>query len=176
MDLSLKTPDGTFNYRVAAIFTHEGRVLILQDESCPIDYLPGGRVRLFESAETAIAREMQEELGLCTVPPHRAVFVAESCYRVVADESAGFCGDYHEVGVYYLMDTPAELLARGDCFVIREQSDNPADREVHHFRWVPFGELRRLTFLPEFLKERIHSLPDTLEYITCDGTLPAIRG
>lgn len=176
MDLSIKGPEGTFNFRVAALFLHEGRILILRDESCPIDYLPGGRAHLFEPAAEALARELREELGLTRTPPHRPVFVAENFYRVEADESASFRGDFHEVLACFLVEPPQELLARGESFVIREESDNLADREVHHFRWVDFGELAGLPFVPEFLKTRIHDLPPGVEYISAqtEGGSPVL--
>ena len=46
MDISFKSPEGAFNYRAAAIIIHDGRLLVLQDEGIPHDYLPGGRVHL----------------------------------------------------------------------------------------------------------------------------------
>ena len=176
MDLCLKSPEGTFNYRVAAIFTHAGRVLTLRDESCPIDYLPGGRAHLFEPAEQALARELREELGIVQTPPHRVVFVAENFFRVQAEEKASFRGDFHEILVCFLVEPPEELLARGDSFVIREESDNPADREVHHFRWTPYAELADMPFTPAFLKSRIHSLPEGTEYISASGNLAVLQG
>lgn len=176
MDLSVKGPEGKFNFRVAALFIHEGRILILRDESCPIDYLPGGRAHLFEPADEALARELREELGIAQTPPHRPVFVAENFYRVEADESASFRGDFHEVLVCFLVEPPQELLDRGERFVIREESDNPEDREVHCFRWAEFGELAGLPFIPEFLKTRIHDLPEGVEYISAqtEGGKPVL--
>ena len=112
------------------------------------------------------------------MPPHRVVFVAENFYRVEADESASFRGDFHEVLVCFVVEPPQELLDRGERFVIREESDNPEDREVHCFRWVPISELADLPFIPEFLKIRIHDLPEGVEYISAqteDGKPVLVR-
>lgn len=162
MDISFKTAQGAFNYRVAAIIVHQGRILIMQDEGIPHDYLPGGRVHLREPAEAALIRELHEELDLVP-PPCRLVFIAESFFMLLGTH-------HHEVCLYYLMDAPAELLARGDCFTRAE------GQEVHHFRWVRFAELARLSFYPIFLKDRIFSLPDTPEFISLDSDRPSPSG
>ena len=153
MDLTFKSPEGAFNYRVAAIIVNDGRLLVLQDEGIPHDYLPGGRVHLGEPAEAALARELREELDI-DLPFHRLVFMAESFFTLMGTR-------YHELCLYHLMDALPELLARGESFTRAEGN------EVHHFRWVRFEELRGMSFFPIFLKERIFSLPDSPEFISC---------
>lgn len=64
MDVTFKTPEGRFNYRVCAILLHDGKLLAMHDEVSPYYYLPGGRVLLHETAEEAIVRELREELGV----------------------------------------------------------------------------------------------------------------
>lgn len=162
MDISFKSAEGAFNYRAAAIIIHDGKLLVLQDEGIPHDYLPGGRIHLGEPAESALSRELREELDI-ELPPHRLAFMAESFFTI--DNTR-----YHEMCLYYLMDAPEELLARGDAFTRVEGS------EVHHFRWMKFEELRELSFYPIFLKERIFSLPDTPAFISLDSDRPSQMG
>lgn len=152
MDISIKATAGKFNYRVAAMIVHEAHILVMQDEGIPHDYLPGGRVHLHEPAETALSRELREELDI-DIPPHQLTFIAESFFTIDSTR-------YHEMCLYFLMEAPPELLIRGDRFTRVEGS------EVHHFRWVKFEELRHLSFYPIFLKERIFTLPEHPEFIT----------
>ena len=152
MDISIKATAGEFNYRVAAMIVHEGHILVMQDEGIPHDYLPGGRVHLHEPAETALSRELREELDI-DLPPHQLTFIAESFFTIDSTR-------YHEMCLYFLTDAPPELLQRGDAFTRVEGS------EIHHFRWVKFEELRHLSFYPIFLKERIFTLPEHPEFIT----------
>ena len=152
MDISIKATAGKFNYRVAAMIVHEAHILVMQDEGIPHDYLPGGRVHLHEPAETALSRELREELDI-DIPPHQLTFIAESFFTIDSTR-------YHEMCLYFLMEAPPELLIRGDRFTRVEGS------EVHHFQWVKFEELRHLSFYPIFLKERIFTLPDHPEFIT----------
>lgn len=159
MDISFKSAEGAFNYRAAAIIVHDGCILVLQDEGIPHDYLPGGRVHLGEPAEAALTRELREELDIA-LPPHRLVFMAESFFTISGTR-------YHEMALYYLLNAPQELLARGESFTRAESS------EVHHFRWVRFEELRELSFFPVFLKERIFSLPDMPEFLSIDSDKPS---
>ena len=152
MDISIKATAGEFNYRVAAMIVHEAHILVMQDEGIPHDYLPGGRVHLHEPAETALSRELREELDI-DLPPHQLTFIAESFFTIDSTR-------YHEMCLYFLMETPPELPIRGNRFTRVEGN------EVHHFRWVKFEELRHLSFYPIFLKERIFTLPDHPEFIT----------
>ena len=64
MDITFKTDSGIFNYRVCAMILHDGKILAMQDDRSPYYYLPGGRVAMGESAEDAVLREVQEELGI----------------------------------------------------------------------------------------------------------------
>ena len=67
MDISFKSENEKFNYRVCAIMISDDKVLAMHDERSPYYYLPGGRVEMGETAEHAVIREIQEELGVTPV-------------------------------------------------------------------------------------------------------------
>ena len=61
-DISFNVNGEKFNYRVCAVMINDGRILTMRDEHSPYRYLPGGRVKMGETAEEAVIREIREEL------------------------------------------------------------------------------------------------------------------
>lgn len=154
MDLTFKTPEGNFNHRAVGIFVHDGKVLTMRDEKLSYAYLPGGRISLHESSESAIRREMREELGT-EAEIDRLLWIVESYFT---EKNSG--KRFHEVAFYYLMRPSDELLALGGTF---ERWENGR----HHFifRWVPFEELQQTDFQPALLKGRFADLPEHIEHL-----------
>ena len=67
MDIAFKAGNEKFNYRVCAIILNDGKILAMHDERSPYFYLPGGRVKLGETAEDAVIRELKEELNIIKI-------------------------------------------------------------------------------------------------------------
>lgn len=155
MDLTFRLPEGTFNFRVAAVMVNDGKLLVMQDTESPYWYLPGGRVQLHETAEAALLRELQEELGV-EARVERPLWLVQNFYREDVNRE-----QYHELGLYVLTDvTGTGLLERGEEFSTREAG------QVNTFRWVAFGQLREMYLYPLFIKQAIFSLPDSLQLLT----------
>ena len=53
MDITFKTEQGRFNYRVCGMIIHDNKILAMHDQRSPYYYLPGGRVKLGETVEEA---------------------------------------------------------------------------------------------------------------------------
>lgn len=150
MDISFVREDQKFNYRVCAILISEGRILAMHDERSPYFYLPGGRVTMGETAEHAILREMQEELGITPKILH-PLWLNQAFFTEDVDKLP-----YHELCIYFLMDPSGTgLLSRGEEFTAQEGS------RTHRFQWLAFDRLKDEYFYPLFLKEEIYHLPDT---------------
>ena len=155
MDISFTSGNSKFNYRVGAIILNGNKILAMRDERSPYYYLVGGRVKLGETAEQAILRELKEELGVAakTVRP---LFFNQSFFNEDVDRL-----DYHELCVYYLVDlTESGILSLGERFERREGA------KTLWFEWLELSRLKDEYFYPLFLKERIFSLPDSPEFIT----------
>ena len=151
MDVSFVTGKEKFNYRVCALLLHEGKILAMQDERSPYYYLPGGRVRMGETAEQAVARELQEELGVA-VEIQRPLWLNQAFFTEEVDGLS-----YHELCLYFLMaPVGPELLDKGESFVLR------GGKHTHTFTWLRWESLREEYFYPLFLKEEIFHLPDAL--------------
>ena len=149
MDISYKTESGKFNYRVCAVIISDGKILAMHDERSPYFYLPGGRVKMGETAEDAVIREVREELGIIAkiarpLWPNQAFFTEDVDHL-----------RYHELCIYFLMDiSETDLLERGNEFTVNE------GKKTHIFEWLDFDQLKEEYFYPLFLKKEIFNLPN----------------
>lgn len=156
MDITFKTPEGRFNYRVCAIISHDEKLLVMKDERSPYYYLPGGRVLLHETAETAVLREIREELEI-DAEIIRPLWLNQSFFIEDVNHEK-----YHELCLYFLVDIiHTDLLSKGSNFVLYENG-----RQRHEFFWMPFAELKDNYLYPQFIKKRIFDLPDHFEINT----------
>lgn len=148
MDISIGADHQRFNYRACAVILSNNKILALHGARMPYYYLPGGRVAIGETAEHAVIREVQEEIG-----------ISASILRPLWLNQAFYDGDdnirYHELCIYFLMDiSNTDLLSRGKSFTVSEGT------RVHTFEWLDFDCLDTLNFVPRFLKKDIFHLPE----------------
>lgn len=150
MDITFKTEEGRFNYRVCAIILNNGK----NDDRSPYYYLPGGRVQLHETAETAVLREVKEELAI-DAKILRPLWLNQGFF--VEDVNGE---KFHELCLYFLVDvSTTDLLQKGERFLQREGS------RTHEFEWLAFERLEGEYFYPLFLKKEIFNLPKDLKMI-----------
>lgn len=150
MDISFKTDHGRFNYRVSAVIIRDNCLLTMQDNAYSYSYLPGGRVKMGETSEQAMRREMQEELH-ADLPVIRPLWF---CQDFFTEEDTG--ERFHEICMYYLVD--------GSTLPEDDFSYEEGDR-LNHFQWTPLEDIRHMHLYPEFIKEKIFHLPQQLEMI-----------
>jgi 8-oxo-dGTP pyrophosphatase MutT (NUDIX family) len=157
--ITFALPGGRFTYRAVAVLVHEEHVLLHRAGRDEFWSLPGGRCELFETAATAVRRELREELGT-DVTVERLLWVVENFF--VLD------GPHHELGPYYLVSLPPEsgLLDVSATF---------AGQEEHVpliFRWFPVADLAELPLYPVFLRVALQSIPDTTQHIIDRDNIP----
>lgn len=155
MDISFVTGKGKFNFRVCAVIVNDGKLLCMHDYRSPYYYLPGGRVKMGETAEQAIVRGLKEELTI-TPTIERALWLNQAFFKEDVDGT-----DFHEICIYFLVNiSDTDLLSRGNQFCGQEVA------KQHYFKWIEFSQLKEQYFYPLFLKKAIFDLPSALTLIT----------
>ena len=102
-----------------------------------------------ETAENAVIREVQEELGV-TPKIARPLWLNQAFFTEDVDNL-----HYHELCIYFLLDiTDTDLLARGEKFTANE------GHRTHTFEWLEFERLKDEYFYPLFLKKEIFNIPN----------------
>ena len=150
MDISFQSENEKFNYRVCAVILNDGKILAMQDERSPYFYLPGGRVKMGETAEDAVIRETKEELNIIA-RIIRPLWLNQGFFKEDVDGL-----QYHEICIYFLMDiSDTDLLSRGDAFFRQEGVHR------HTFQWLKYEQVQHEYFYPVFLKKQIFDLPQT---------------
>ena len=115
MDISFKVENQKFNYRVCAVILSENQILAMRDERSPYFYLPGGRVKMGETAEQAVIREVWEELSV-TPKIDRPLWLNQAFFTEDVDGLR-----YHELCLYFLMDiSDTDLAQRNPVFTLTE--------------------------------------------------------
>ena len=148
MDISFNQENQKFNYRVCAMIISGNRILAMHDEHSPYFYLPGGRVKMGETAEQAVVREIWEELGV-TLKIARPLWLNQAFFTEDVDGIR-----YHELCIYFLMDlSNTDLPEKGSRFTLTEGN------HIHTFEWLAFDRLKDEYFYPIFLKDQIFDLP-----------------
>ena len=155
MDISFKTDEGRFNYRVAGIIIHNNKLLIMKDERSPYYYIPGGRVAINELSEDAIVREIREELN-ADVKVNRMLWVNENFFH---EERLG--EKFHEICFYYLLDIIDDKLLNEDNEFMRKDTEN----QNLTFCWKDLNKIKDLNIYPLLVKNNILALPQAIEHV-----------
>lgn len=136
-------PPGRFNFRAAAIIRRDAHLLIHRATRDPFWCLPGGRVEWGESTRIALAREIEEELGVAATIGELGI-VLENFFTLANKR-------YHELAYYYPVTVPATFPFRTDGEICYRTTDGGIDLE---FKWVEPHEhvLERHDFKPEGLR------------------------
>ena len=130
-----------FGIRVGAVVERDGALLLVRHEKPgrePYWVLPGGRLEPGETIPQCAEREVAEETGL------------DGRFAGVLYVSEFLREGRHTVDVTALVEAEGEAALGSDPEV--EPGSEPTLRDL---RWVEPEELRNLSLLPGFLKERL---------------------
>lgn len=158
-------PKRIFQMRIAGLAFREGHVLVHRAAHETFWTFPGGGGEMGETSEDTLRREMREELGT-DASVGRLLWSVENFFHYEGR-------DWHELGLYYLMELPATVPFHPHDIVYRIR-DGDNDLE---FRWVTATRkaLEELVIPPLFIAAEIENLPQTTRHLVWDdGDLDAI--
>lgn len=139
-NIIIKDKDFRFNYRVAALFINQDKILLQSTKTDPYLFLPGGRVQYNETTSTAIKREMQEELGISIKDEEMILTnVVENFFN--HDNKM-----YHELLFIY-------RISNKDINSIKEIK--VLDKEDTINKWYPISSLEKIDIRPDIIKDSI---------------------
>lgn len=152
-DLSFSIATGKFTVRAAALIFRNDEVLLCQFESGieePFWFVPGGKVRAFESANEAAVREVKEELGE-EISCDRLVWITESLVTTGVKPA-------QEIALYFEVKlSPASPLLEVTGLMPGIESGSNLS-----FRWIPRDQLSQFDIRPGFVKTCL--MNNTLEF------------
>ena len=134
-DLSFNESSGVFTYRAAALIIKDNKMLLAKNSDHPCYYTIGGAVKINETSEEAVIREISEELGFI-MEVDRLFCVQE---RLFAASNI----KYHEIDMFYSMKI-------GKDFFFADNSSTDQPLETLH--WIALDDLPNVSILPESLK------------------------
>ena len=154
MDVKIDSVEGKFKFRVCGIVRVNNKYLTVKIQNNDFYCLPGGHVELGEDTDSAVLREMKEELGY-EVKIVRLLSIIQNFFK--AKDGRNF----HELGYYYIVE-PVNIDEVNLEDYIRMENDKGEMKRLE-FKWFTLEELKNTRFLPEILKSKLEG--NTLENI-----------
>lgn len=142
-----------FNYRVAGVAIHDGKVLLDRNTRNSYWVLPGGHPEMMEPMQDALSREVKEEISE-DVKVVRLLWILENFYRKTKD--------IHELSFYFLMEVPSQSALL--------KSDGPFYGEEHGhglvFQWHALDEavLNALPLYPSYMAKALMNIPNAPQH------------
>lgn len=155
MDCAFMTNEGKFNFRVGAIIKNGNKVLMAHnpaDKSCY--YSVGGRVKMNETVEDAIIREIKEETGInCEI--ERIGFIHENFFT-------DYLGvKFHEISIYFFIKMNEQLLKIENGHLTKDGPNG------EFLEWIDITKNHDFKTYPEFFVDKLNnSLKEITHIVT----------
>ena len=152
MDITFQNDCGKFNMRAVGVIINDNKILVYQNDGYPYKCLPGGRVQFGETVESAVLREIKEEIGI-DGPIIRPLSLNQAFFTEDVEKTK-----FHELCFYFLIKLPEEFIQKHlDAFQTKE------GEKTHRFEWLNFKDIQNAYIYPTFLKDEILNLPNSLQ-------------
>lgn len=148
MDIRIDSEEGKFKFRVCGVLKHEDKYLVLKIDRNPFYCLPGGHVELDEDTETAVLREMKEELGY-EVKLKKLIAINQNFFKT--EEGKPF----HELGFYYIVEACNKKDVNPNDYV-REEIDKGVLKKLK-FKWLTQEEMKKEKVMPLFIVDNLNN-------------------
>lgn len=161
MDCQLLTDNKKFRYRAAAIIIEDGNILFAKNENDSYYYTVGGAVKIGESTEDAVVREVLEETGVA-YEIERLAFIHENFFE--GDGGTLKKGlKCHELCFYYLMKPKGTKELK---------SNSSTTSGVREFMcWLPIEKLETYEAHPKFFIKELQSIGENIKHIVTNDIL-----
>lgn len=141
-DICVPCGEGLVNLRVGAIIIKEGKLLMVGNERADYLYSVGGRIKMGETAEEAVVREVFEETGV-KLEVDRLGFVHENFFYGDAPSNLGKL--IYEISFFFFMKVPMDFEPVSSDFTEFGEREN--------LRWISPDE--DITYYPEFFRTEL---------------------
>ncbi len=156
-DVCFQTNDNKrFRLRAAAIIIEENHVLFATNDSENYYYSIGGGIKIGESAEDAVLREVFEETGI-DYEIDRLAFIQENFFKRNDGMLSGL--DCHEITFFFLMKP------KGKKEEITKESKTFNGEITERVEWLPIVSLSKYEAYPAFFTEKLNDLKPYPEHI-----------
>ena len=139
-DLAIKMDGYKLNIRSVGIIIHNGKVLLHKRKSADYYALLGGHVRIGESSQDTVKREMQEELGK-EIEITGYVSTVENFFEMKGAK-------YHEIMFIY----KAEFVKEEDK-KLESTLQNIEGKDYLQYEWIDLDKIDEYPLRPDVLKE-----------------------
>jgi len=146
MDCGFTVEKGWFRYRSAAIIIENGSLLMAKNDLDDYYYSVGGGVKLHESAEEAVVREVFEETGI-KYEIDRLAFIHENFFKGLNNNPELKC---HEIALYFLMKSRGNKNLNSNSYVHNNVRE--------HMIWIPIKKLNDYKLFPTFFKDKLFEI------------------
>lgn len=154
-DICVPCGDGIINVRVGAIIIKDGKVLMVGNERNDYLYSVGGRIKMGETAEEAVIREVLEETGV-RMEIDRLGFIHENYFK--GDSPANLGKLIYEICFYFYMKTPEDFDPLCESYT--------EDNRREFLEWVLPDTAKKI--YPSFYRDKIFSSDASVRHIVND--------